>query len=681
MVMAAVLPALLLLALAIGVLPLPLTVSGGAALLLATAAALVLRRRRWPRPRLLALLLVLLLMWALGLRGQPRPGGHDPLRLIPPRQSSAAVQLRGRLISDPQTDAEGPGCSVLLQLSGGRSELRFRSCPPLRQGWRVEAEGQLQRPRPGPHPLLSGAAERLARQGAWSRLQVERWRVLERPATPVADLRRRIAGALLACGGAESGGVLAALVLGSAVVPVPASVREAFRAAGLSHALAASGFHLTVLLGAVMTLGRFAGRPLRWGLALGAMALFLLLAGPQPSVVRAVAMGAMVFVVQESGRQVRPLGVLLLCVLLMLMTAPAWLLDVGFQLSVAATAGLMLSAGPLETLLARRLPGWAAGAVAVPLAASLWTLPLQLLHFGALPLYAVPANLLAAPLLTPLTLGAMAMGVTALLLPALLPLMTWALVPLTRLFVALAQRVASLPMAQWQLGQMAPLPVLLLSLGLLPWLLPLSGWAAARRARVRRWGAGLMLAVLCLHLGRLGGDRLLLVHDGPRDLLLARHRGRGALVSRRADGLSCGRARQLALGLGVQRYDWILLLDPVAPERPACWQALTPSLLSPQDDSPPLGPGRRLASPGLAVTALAGDSRALLLQAGRWRWALLPDRQAWWSWSRSDRAAAPVDGLWLGFRPDAGERRRLPALPAARVWWPAAGSDSGWRQT
>jgi len=134
-----------------------------------------------------------------------------------------------------------------------------------------------------------------------------------------------MAKALSSAAGADAGAVLAALVLGSAVAPAPPAVAEAFRAAGLSHALAASGFHLTVLLGAVMLLGRGGPRLWRWTLALGAMGLFLLLAGPQPSVVRAVLMGAMAFAVQDSGRRTRPLGVLLLGVLLMLLYRPAWL--------------------------------------------------------------------------------------------------------------------------------------------------------------------------------------------------------------------------------------------------------------------------------------------------------------------------------------------------------------------
>lgn len=667
--MAAFVLSLLLLALACGVLPLTAAAQGLAAVGL-TLAALLPTRRRWPWPQRLTLLALLLLAWIWGLQGRPQ---------APPPVRPAMATLQGQLLSDPQAEAKGQSCRVLLQTAAERHELRFSPCPPLQQGWRVQVDGHLQALRSGPHPLLPGAAERLMRQGVSAQMAVSQWRVLERPATPVADLRRRMASRLRQCGGAEAGGVLAALVVGSAVVPLPASVREAFRAAGLSHALAASGFHLTVLLGAVLAVGRRGPRPLRWGLAFSAMGLFLLLAGPQPSVVRAVAMAALAFVVQESGRRVQPLGVLLVCVLAMVLVTPAWLLDVGFQLSVAATAGLLLTAGPLQGGLARWMPAPAAEAVAVPLAACLWTLPLQLLHFGALPLYAVPANLLAAPLLSPLTLGAMAMAVAAVVLPALLMPLGWLLLPLTRLFIALAQAVAHLPMAQWQLGRPAPLLVILLSLGLLPWLLAgdrHQGWG-----RWRRWrpgGALLMALAMALHLLHLQADQLLLVHEGSRDLLVARHGGRGALISRQADGLSCSRARQLALGLGLQRYDWVLLLDPVAPAQPDCWSALTPTLVSASDGAVALQPGQRLTSPQLSVSPLAIDSRALLLESGHHRWALLPDRQAWWSW-RERRPRGRLDGLWLGFPPSRTERRQLPGLPPGRLWITAAGSGSGWR--
>ena len=677
--MPAAIPALILLALTLGVLPIPLAVQATGLGVMALATLLLMRRGTIQRVQWLVLLALLLLAWLWGLQGRPHPSAADPVRQIPAGSSSGAATLQGMLLSDPVRSEQAAGCRVLLQQRSGRTELLFRSCPPVQQGWRLEVSGRLQRPKPAPHPLLSGAAERLARQNSWSQLQVSDWRLLAKPVTPVADLRRRMATALLNSGDAASGGVMAALVLGSAVTPVPATVREAFRAAGLSHALAASGFHLTVLLGAVMVVGRSAPPLLRRALALGAMALFLLLAGPQPSVVRAVAMGGVAFVVQESGRRVKPLGVLLACTLLMLLAAPAWLLDVGFQLSVAATAGLLISAGPMEEGLKRRLPKWAAAAIAVPLAASLWTLPLQLLQFGALPLYAVPANLLAAPLLTPLTLGAMAMAVAAVLMPPLVPLLAWAVVPLTRLFIALASATAQLPLAQWQLGRMEALPVLVLSLGLLGWLLPLNRCSARQQRLLRSVSALLLAGVVAQHLISASADRLLVVHDGSRDLLVARHGGRGALISRRADGLSCSRSRQLAAGLGVQRYDWTLLLDPMAAENPGCWRALSATVLAHQDSSPPLRPGQRLASPGLSVAPLTDVSLALELQAGRRQWILLPDRQDWWSWRQTSTGQNQAKNrLWLGFQPSLAERRELAKQPGNSRWWSAAGSNSGW---
>ena len=114
-------------------------------------------------------------------------------------------------------------------------------CPaPLLQGWRVQATGVLRRPLPAAHPLLPGSAERLARQGSWSQLRVESIEVLQRPWTPLADLRRDVAQRLQQAVGPRRGGFLAALVLGSAQVQLPEDIRAAFRMAGFSHALAAS---------------------------------------------------------------------------------------------------------------------------------------------------------------------------------------------------------------------------------------------------------------------------------------------------------------------------------------------------------------------------------------------------------------------------------------------------------
>lgn len=644
----------------------------------------------WPRGWCWGVALALVLLRSLWISQLPPPvAAGDPLRLLegavpaPGLTASVPVRLEGRLQADPRPSGDDGACRVLLQLPQGRTELRFEPCPRLQEGWLVQVEGQLRRPEPAPHPLLAGSAERLAREGAFTQLQVEQHTVLARPRTPLADLRRRLNAGLQGALGEERGGVLAALVLGSAVVPLPAELREAFRASGLSHALAASGFHLTVLLGALRPLVARLGAPLRVAAGLAAMGAFVLLAGPQPSVLRAVLMAGVALLVLEAGGRSRPLGLLALTVALLLLWRPQWLLDVGFQLSVVATAALVVQAPVLERQIAAglppALPGWLRhglpAALAVPLAASLWTLPLQMLHFGVLPVYAVPANMAAAPLLTPLTLAAMVLALVALLAPPLLPLLAVPCGWLCAALLAVVRAMAALPMAQWQLGRPAPWLVLLFALGLLSLLLP-------GLPRIwRRLAPALLALSVALHLAWLTADQLLLVHQGRRDLLVARHQGRAALVSGRGDGLSCAMAGQLARGLGVPRFDWALLLDPLPPDPPTCWQQQAGLVLASGDGSLPLLPGQRLASAGLEASPLSRDSRGVRLQLGRRQWLLLPDPQA--LWALRDLSRAPqADGLWLGFQPRARESGWLRTSGVAPVWLsgePPSRPVPGWR--
>ena len=413
----------------------------------------------------------------------PRPTPADPVHLAP-----QAVVLAGRL-QRPLRRVPSGACSGVLQLDGahqGRSQLWFHQCPKqLDPGWRLQVEGMVRRPRPPLHPLLGDGAARLARQGVFSTLAVQRYQLLERQTQPFWRWRQQLAARLQASAGPRHGALLAALVMGRAIAPLSDEITNSFRSAGLSHALAASGFHLSVLLGVVLAITRRAPRLIRVLAGVGALGLFVLLAGPMPSVLRAVLMGAMALMIRESGERARPLGLLLVSLLALLLWQPAWLLDLGFQFSAVATAGLVLTAPRLQKLMP--------AALAVPIAACLWTLPLQLLHFGVLPLYAVPANLLAAPLLSLLTTGAMAAAMAAQVLPPLLHGIAFVLQWPAELLLVLVQAAAALPLAQLALGQPPWLLVLLLSVGLMPWLL---GWGGDWR----RWGL-LLVVISCLGQG------------------------------------------------------------------------------------------------------------------------------------------------------------------------------------
>ena len=566
-------------------------------LLLVLGLGLWGRAEGWPRRGTGSLALMLCLVTVrCGIAAEPQPQLGDPSLLIPGDGKPLAVHLVGRVHADGAVD--NGHCRTLLevsslngQLSRGRTELTLEPCTtPLLTGSWLELEGEMRRPQPASHPLLARGDERLALQRTWSRLRANAVHVVRQDWTPLSDARRRIAQRFLDAAGEREGGFLAALVLGGAQVSVPQSVRDAFRVAGLSHALAASGFHLSVLLGSAMACTRSLPAALRLASGSGAMALFLCLAGAQPSVVRAVLMGAAALLIRESGHRCRPLGVLLVTLVLMLLVHPTWGRSIGFQLSAAATAGLVISAGPLEQWIIQNGPR-----------------RLQRLA----PALSIP---LAAPLLAPLTLAAMALAVMVLLLPAalsaaLLPWMIWPVQQLSWWLISLVNWISQWPGAQLLTGPVHPLLVLLFALGLLPWLLPAQ----------QRWrGLSLLwlLLAVCLQVHVQLRDDLIRVEQWGRQWLVLRHRGRAALLSSHGDELSCRIATRLSHGLGHQRLDWIAVLDPVGTDQQLCWNALARTLQVEQRGRLPLTPGQRLQSDGLSVGVADQRGRMLNVRFG-----------------------------------------------------------------
>ena len=137
-----------------------------------------------------------------------------------------------------------------MQLEGahqGRSQLWFRQCPKrLEPGWHLRVAGTVRQPRPPVHPLLGDRAAQLARESIFSTLAVRRYELLERETQPLWQWRQHLLARLQAAAGPRHGALLAALVMGRAMAPLHEGITSSFRAAGLSHALAASGFHLSV---------------------------------------------------------------------------------------------------------------------------------------------------------------------------------------------------------------------------------------------------------------------------------------------------------------------------------------------------------------------------------------------------------------------------------------------------
>jgi len=191
---------------------------------------------------------------------------------------------------------------------------------------------------------------------------------------------------------------------------IPADLMEAFSATGTTHIIAISGFNITLIAGILAGLSRrlVGQRHATWVATAGVLA-YTLFVGASAAVVRAAIMGIIYLLGKHLGRETFAPASLAAAAVVMTAINPLILWDVGFQLSFAATVGLLLYTGPLERGaerllahltspdLARRVVGWASEAVLVTLAAQLTTTPLILFYFRRLSLITLLTNLLVLP--------------------------------------------------------------------------------------------------------------------------------------------------------------------------------------------------------------------------------------------------------------------------------------------
>ncbi|MDB5251226.1 MAG: hypothetical protein JWP27_395 [Flaviaesturariibacter sp.] len=182
------------------------------------------------------------------------------------------------------------------------------------------------------------------------------------------------------------------------------SLVRSYTNTGVVHIIAISGLHLALVYGLLMALTRPArGRRWRWwrlALVVGSLWTFTLLAGAQPSVLRAAVMFTALAFANVLDRHHAVGNALALSAFLLLAWNPFWLWDAGFQLSYAAVLGILLFYKPLHRLLFldNRLLDGVAQLIAASMAAQVLTLPISLYQFHQFPLLFLLANIVAVPL-------------------------------------------------------------------------------------------------------------------------------------------------------------------------------------------------------------------------------------------------------------------------------------------
>ena len=385
----------------------------------------------------------------------------------------------------------------------------------------------------------SGFANRVAvPPGPW-RLRAKSRALMEVEAPPdrldalSGALRRRVDRAFREAGpesaGERQGKALArALVLGDAS-GLPLAWKRGLRLTGIYHLMSVSGLHVALVAGAVFLLGAWLPRSLRLVLMLVAIGLYLLLVGPQPALVRSAVMGLLAVLALLAERPPAAANALGWAVLLLVLWDPRVVQDPSFQLTVAATAGLLLAAPPLAERWRMRLPHWLATSLAASVAAQLFTLPWALPRYQTLAPLAPLLNLLAVPWGGLMLLASLAWTGCALAAPGLaahlLPVLDVLAAPFgwparTRPDVWLGLPVLIQPWAAWLLAG---------GIGLLLFARP------QRTAfRIAALSAGAVCVTACLWTPLAGsrdrGPELAMLDVGQGDSILLRDGDRAILV-------------------------------------------------------------------------------------------------------------------------------------------------------
>jgi competence protein ComEC len=303
-------------------------------------------------------------------------------------------------------------------------------------GQRIRLDARLHRASGFKNPGGFDYGRYLERQGVFvvGSARADRLTVLEDPGPSWhVTLRRGAREAIERALPPASAALLAGLLLGERTA-LPAEVDAAFRRAGVYHLLAVSGFNVALIAGATFALLNLARFPHRAAAAIAivVVAAFAAVVGPQASVLRAAIMATLVLGALLVERDASVLNALALSAIVILVLRPADLHDPGFQLSFAATIGIVVA--PLPR-------GLVAGAVGVSLAAELAVLPITLAHFNQLSIVGPLTNLFAVPLAGVATIVGLA-GVAASWLTAaagdVLFNATWPILIVLRVLVAIA---------------------------------------------------------------------------------------------------------------------------------------------------------------------------------------------------------------------------------------------------
>ena len=506
----------------------------------------------------------------------PQPGSQDVSSFISSENNTNQAQLvvvRGEVVNTPRLtrSQRGQFWFQAKQLDEVKNDRGPAGLPrvvtgklyvtvPILQatglypGQQITVTGMLYKPKPADNPGGFDFQKYLRQEGSFAGLIGKQVNLIDED-IPWGwwQIRQQIVRSQVRFLGVPEGPLVSAMVLGNKAVDLPYSIRDLFVNVGLAHALAASGFQTSLILAVVLQLTKSANKKVQVFCGALGLIIFLGLAGLQPSILRAVIMGFAALIGLALDRKVQQLRSLLLAATLLLLFNPVWIWDLGFQLSFLATLGLMVTATPITQRL-DWLPPLFATLISVPLAATIWTLPLLLHIFSTVAIYSVPLNIIATPLISIISIGGMISGLVSLPLSDLGAHVASFLYYPAHILIKMAEFFDNLPGNSLNIGsisiwQMLIIYGLIVATCLLPW------W------QKRWWLAGLIATILAVipiwyYTSNLLKITLLATNSEP--VLVIQDRGQVTLINNGDPGTGRFTILPFLRQQGINHIDWVI---------------------------------------------------------------------------------------------------------------------------
>ncbi len=303
---------------------------------------------------------------------------------------------------------------------------------------------------------------------------------LQRVSATIRDSFRKSAQSV----GGPGGALIPGLVIGDTSLE-DSSFAVNMRRVGLSHLTAVSGANFAIIAAFLLWLSQWIFKRVRSRLILTSLVLvgFIFLVRPSPSVLRASVMSAVILIAKARGIKADSIPSLGLAIAFLILMDPFQAIDPGFALSVAATAGILLLAPKLEIYLFEKFGHEKlAQVMAIPLSATIMCTPVILAISGLFSLVSIPANILAEPVVAPITV----IGFVAAIFSPIFPFISHFLLVLIK---PLAQFIV------WISNFASELPVLILPKGYIGAVLAITLIALIK---FRKWIALLIFVLIAL---------------------------------------------------------------------------------------------------------------------------------------------------------------------------------------